>query len=493
MERYQYLIIIILALNSSIVAINHTITSFHTYTPDFYCKDDNKTAACDIAECVAGYQFNNDDWTPVTEFNLVCGNRLLAPLINTLYFSGVTVGAIVCGILADIFGRKFLVVICIYFQLTLGLCLYFANSLEAFISIRTIQGFFVQGLQGCTYTLLLEFCPTKFRTGAGVLWEIFWAFGLIFLGLMSLAIRDWHYLQIVVSIPSIITAICIWIVPESPLWYLSIGKTSQSITSIKKLAKYNKDDTFNNALVNNSNLEKLTKYGEFKSNDGDASKRSDKNPIFSIFKNAILRKHAFVMITVWFSVTLSYYGILFYLPSLSGNRHSNFIIGAVIEIVAYVLAFFLLQRFSRRYFMLTCQFVNGGILIFLGLIAYLEVTSDFMDTFIIVMTLIAKGLAVSSFCTMFIYASELFPTMQRSAAIGLFGFWARIGSLLAPQLMILTEYNGDLLPMAIMAFLIIISGALLLLLPETKGEKLVNNIDEANEMWGKSKKNGTQM
>jgi len=40
---------------------------------------------------------------------------------------------------------------------------------------------------------------------------------------------------------------------------------------------------------------------------------------------------------------------------------------------------------------------------------------------------------------MFLYASELFPTIIRGVAMGHCGFWGRAGSLLAPQLLFLVS------------------------------------------------------
>jgi nitrate/nitrite transporter NarK len=40
---------------------------------------------------------------------------------------------------------------------------------------------------------------------------------------------------------------------------------------------------------------------------------------------------------------------------------------------------------------------------------------------------------------MFLYASELFPTVIRGTAMGHCGFWGRVGSLLAPQLLYLVS------------------------------------------------------
>lgn len=38
MGKYQYAIFFAIAFNGLIYGINHTITSFHIYTPTFYCK-----------------------------------------------------------------------------------------------------------------------------------------------------------------------------------------------------------------------------------------------------------------------------------------------------------------------------------------------------------------------------------------------------------------------------------------------------------------------
>jgi MFS family permease len=78
------------------------------------------------------------------QWQLVCERRFLRPLIATLYFCGVTIGAVICGLLADRYGRRPLILICLYAQGLAGVSLYFIQSLAAFMALRFIQGFFVQ-------------------------------------------------------------------------------------------------------------------------------------------------------------------------------------------------------------------------------------------------------------------------------------------------------------------------------------------------------------
>lgn len=41
--RFQLILLVLLSLNSMLVGINHTITTFHTYVPDFHCRVGIKT------------------------------------------------------------------------------------------------------------------------------------------------------------------------------------------------------------------------------------------------------------------------------------------------------------------------------------------------------------------------------------------------------------------------------------------------------------------
>ena len=46
---------------------------------------------------------------------------------------------------------------------------------------------------------------------------------------------------------------------------------------------------------------------------------------------------------------MSYYGISFSIPDLSGDRYFNFMIGGGIEMAAYILAFVVIHSFGRKF------------------------------------------------------------------------------------------------------------------------------------------------
>lgn len=120
------------------------------------------------------------------------------------------------------------------------------------------------------------------------------------------------------------------------------------------------------------------------------------------------------------------------------GRHLNFVIGAFIEIASYILAYFALSSpLGRRYSMISYQYLNAVFCAAIGLLTLIEGDFGWKNGLIITFALVGKGLAVSGFGGMFIYGSELFPTATRASALGLCGFFARVGSLTAPQILLL--------------------------------------------------------
>lgn len=90
---------------------------------------------------------------------------------------------------------------------------------------------------------------------------------------------------------------------------------------------------------------------------------------------------------------------------------------------------------------------------------------------------------MAAFGGMFIYGAELFPTICRAAALGLCGFSARVGSLLAPQLLLLGEYTHMSLPMVVMGIAVGATGFATLFLPETLEADIPNSMVEVDELW----------
>lgn len=80
------------------------------------------------------------------------------------------------------------------------------------------------------------------------------------------------------------------------------------------------------------------------------------------------------------------------------------------------------------------------------------------------------------FILRYAFTSELFPTVARNMAMGVSSTASRVGSMLAPFVAGIT--HGAWIPPLIFAVGPLIAAAVCWYLPETKGKKLMDRLDD---------------
>lgn len=220
----------------------------------------------------------------------------------------------------------------------------------------------------------MEYCaPTK-RTIAGMVFELMWAIGLIFLGVVAYAVRDWRNLQLFLAIPTIITVVWTWIIPESMHWLYTNHRENSAFKVCVRTARYNGnygsiEEDHRYWLVNIKNEELNTQ-------ENSIAKNTSAWDIFlGIFKTYCLRKHIFILAIAWLAVAMTYYGVLFFMATLTltGNRHLNFILSGVIEFFVYLIVYFVLAKFGRRKPLMFFFCINGILLVIIAVCSNYEV------------------------------------------------------------------------------------------------------------------------
>lgn len=206
--------------------------------------------------------------------------------------------------------------------------------------------------------------------------------------------------------------------------------------------------------------------------------------ITDILRVAVLRKRAVILFFVWFAVSICYYGISYFVPNLFGDRHLNFVLGGGIELAAYLLAFVVLGGFGRRIPLCLYLLLSGIICITMVIIKnFISLDLANVPAIVTALALIGKAAVVSCFCIIFLYSSEVFPTVIRTVGVGSCTLFGRLGSLLAPQVLLLGELiipdMPGLVPFITFGSLCLVAAVLVLYLPETLGTKLPDTIEEA--------------
>ncbi|XP_044235846.3 organic anion transporter 3 isoform X3 [Ursus arctos] len=98
-----------------------------------------------------------------------------------------------------------------------------------------------------------------------------------------------------------------------------------------------------------------------------------------------------------------------------------------------------------------------------------------------VLAVFGKGCLSSSFSCLFLYATELYPTVIRQTGMGISNMWTRVGSMMAP----LVKITGELqpfIPNAIFGTVTLLGGSAAYFLPETLNQPLPETIEDI-ETW----------
>lgn len=498
-----WLLLLVLGTHYSAVAFNHAMFVFQAYSPKVACQVEVSEGSfvntwdCQ-ANCSGRYVFPGwaDESTIVTEWTLVCSRAALRPLMATLYFAGVAVGALSCGLLADRLGRRAVMLGCLVGQAVLGVAVSFAPNLVAFAVLRTLHGVFVQGLQGSTFTLLLELFPAGLRTAVGVVLEIYWALGLAGLAGLAYMLPHWRDLQLAVSAPTLATLLLAPWIPESRLWLASRGHSPPFRRGLPGHGSY-RDKKHEEEEVDANHSSKDVAKDVAKDGGKDVDKADSRDYTDDVRQQVACERiagattkdlvtksglllYTLCMNAIWLTVPLSYYVTTFGMPRLTGDRFANFAVGAALEVVAYSLTFVALSRLGRR-LPLAAVLASSAVACFA--VAFILVGSP-SDGGLAALLLVlgCKALLVSAFCTLFLYTGELFPTAIRSAALGVCGFVGRVGNLLSPQVVHLGDEGNKWAPFVLIGALLLAAAMCTTLLPETLGRELPATVEEARAL-----------
>ena len=265
-------------------------------------------------------------------------------------------------------------------------------------------------------------------------------------------------------------------IPESLRWLLSKGKVKQADKVVTSMLSYN------SLKVDSASLQLEM---EAVSRDLVSSQDARRPPsILDIFQVSGMRIKVGVLSFAWFSVSMCFHGMSYYVPILSGDKDLDMMMGAGIELGAFILVFVIIGGFGRRAPLCLYISVSGTISIIIILVkTLLPETLVNIESLVIGLSLVGRASIVSSYITILLYACEIFPTVIRTAALGSCAFFAGAGSLVAPYSFLLGQKLVSdwpaLVPFVAFGVMCLVAAMLIFLLPETLEANLPDTIKEA--------------
>uniref|UniRef100_A0A8C9RAS4 Zmp:0000001102 n=1 Tax=Scleropages formosus TaxID=113540 RepID=A0A8C9RAS4_SCLFO len=430
----------------------------------------SNTTDTPAVECQNGWVYDTSTFTSTiaTEVNLengtlICHDEILHAKQELFYNMS--------AFMTCRFGRKSMLLLSYVCAMGFGLTSAFSSSYTMFAVMRFFTGLGLTGIiHNIKYHQLvstgIEWVDVQHRTLIGVIGSMAWTVGNMLLAGLAYAVNDWRSLLITVTAP-LGFAIITWWIPESARWLIANGKVEKAHFYLQKCAKCNRKQEFSS---------KIKPEVKFLCSQFDLfSFQSNKSYTYvDLVRTPKMRKLAILSGMVWLAST--YYGISLNISGFGLNIYLTHFIYAAIEFPAKLMVYFFLDKIGRRH----CQ---AGTLLLTGTCIAINIfLSKDMWLFRTIVAIVGKGLSEASFTTVFLYTTELYPTVVRQNGMGYNSFMGRLGASITP-LVLLLEDVWKLLPQVIICALAMLSGLVALLLPETHNIRLPETIEDIENIW----------
>ncbi|XP_030850132.1 organic cation transporter protein-like [Strongylocentrotus purpuratus] len=426
-----------------------------------------------VIECDQGWAYDTSQYKSsiVTEFDLVCGKEDLTQVSQSLYFGGYLLGSVVFGSLADVIGRWWSLMICMVIRLIAGFALAFSPSWWVFSTIRFIQGFVAIPIYIISFVLANEFAGTSKRNITGILFAVPFATGYVCLALVAYFIRYWKTLEIVATVPTLVLMAIMMFLPESVRWQISSGRYDKAEKTLATMAKSNKK-TLPSPLF-------TEQFKEQRKSEGAGHQAS----ALDLFRTPKMRMRSINLTFNWMVNAVVYHGLSLNTSNLGVNDYLAFAIAGAVEIPAYLFSSVLVEVIGRPRCLCGLLLLSGASLLSSAIFP--------PGTALTVFAMIGKFGISAAYAVLFLYTVELYPTSIRNLLMyndnilcegevdppWLPVYFSRVAGIISPLILTLSKYWRPL-PMVIYGAAGVAVGFSTLLLPETRGRKLPDTLEE---------------
>ena len=200
----------------------------------------------------------------------------------------------------------------------------------------------------------------------------------------------------------------------------------------------------------------------------------------NVFRYPKVRLVLAKLAVAWFAASMLYYGIIF--STTPNVLLNNFLLGVLSALAGPMMCILMKSKFSNRRTLLGSLYIITG----LSVLAMAIIANYKNNVASLIFGSVSYGVISGAFSLLFLYTSELLPTVIRSSVFGTLSGIARIGSMIGSQVLNLNTDERPWVAGLIFGIIALIAAGLIFTLPETRGEPLTQTLDEAEMAFTKS-------
>lgn len=158
--------------------------------------------------------------------------------LSSFSIVGMLIGGFFAGYLADRFGRKNILNICIAIYALLTVPIFFVHSFDAFAICRILSGMGVGAVIPLSVTLTSEYAPTEHRGKFVTLTKMFMMLGWVLAGLVAMFVVPrfgWRFCYLIGGFPAIYAVFMHFCIPESVHWLVRKGRVQEAAVIYNKI------------------------------------------------------------------------------------------------------------------------------------------------------------------------------------------------------------------------------------------------------------------
>jgi sugar porter (SP) family MFS transporter len=331
-------------------------------------------------------------------------------------------GALVSGKLADLYGRKKMLLLTALLYLVAALGSGLATSFAYLVIYRFVGGLAIGMASTIAPIYISEVAPAKFRGRLGMLQQLAIVTGILLSfisnyvivnGHLSFVHEDnyWRYMLGAALIPSLIFFLLLLLVPESPRWLSLKGMSEEGLRIFEKI--------FGNKTEAATQLAEVER--DFAS-QGTASLREVFSPRY---KRVVIIGLVFASVAQLTGINIIFYyaPLIFEKTKTGGSVLFQTLLTGIVNLVFTIVAFWLIDRIGRKKLLLAGSAIMSFCMLVIGALFWTDTLNNYFV--LAAVFLYIGGFACSWGAVLWVYIAEIFPNSIRGTAtsIGVTGNW----------------------------------------------------------------------